>query len=534
MEQKKNKRILYSICFICFVFIDWIRGSQDGVYWQTAINLTGLLMAVIIMSHFRWRQERKKPYLIWLLLWMVGSAVGYPFWSIAQGIVHPTKYWAAAVSVCLIGIAALRMWKERKAIMSQNTANKILLRCWLVMSIWMTCSRMGEIWPLWYAVMFLLLYLVPFTKEESRDLWDGAANGIIAGFFMLQIWAYGFRHYDELRYAGAYSNYNMNALFYLVTYIALLYRSHSLRWQKRQAEYVAGWKHKIAQVVLWLLTVGMWGFVFLTMTRTAYIVIIVITLIYAAIEFRVFYPEKYSRLLMRSVAFVLGVVLVFPAVYLTVRYLPTILHYPVWLQDEYSVDKVHSFDPADSGKYTSLEEVFGGIFERLGMDKDEVPGDKGAYRIPQSFPLLASAEVSAKMLEQDILTKEEATSSMRVRLKIAEKYLENMNWTGHTLDEGHFQIAKDYHAWHAQNVFLQVGFCYGIPVGILFIVVIVALGIQFLRLAIQKRSCESILPLLVWLLFVGYGMLESVWYPGQTILLLTYMVPKILIDNKRN
>jgi len=47
-------------------------------------------------------------------------------------------------------------------------------------------------------------------------LWDGLANGIILGFFLIQIFAYGFRPYDEVRYKGAYSNCNVNSLMYLM------------------------------------------------------------------------------------------------------------------------------------------------------------------------------------------------------------------------------------------------------------------------------------------------------------------------------
>ena len=49
MEQKKARRILYTICFVCLAFIDWIRGSQDGFYWHTAVNLTGFFLSFLII-----------------------------------------------------------------------------------------------------------------------------------------------------------------------------------------------------------------------------------------------------------------------------------------------------------------------------------------------------------------------------------------------------------------------------------------------------------------------------------------------------
>lgn len=537
MEQKKLKRILYSICFICLVLIDWIRGSQVGVYWLTAINLTGAFVSLVMMSHFKWKKEPKKIYLHWLAIWFLGSLIGVGIRRTHPGEIFLSQYLAAAVSVGAVGIAAIRIRRERRQLEGKSLGNHLLLACWVVMSVLMSTSRMGEIWPAWYLIVFLLFYMVPFSAEERRNLWDGLADALIISFFLLQIFAYGFRPYDELRYKGAYGNCNMNALFYMVTYIALLYRSHSLRWQERRENVAVTWKRKLIKLLLWTLSAGIWGFLFLTMTRTALLAIAAITIIYGVIEFRVICGEKFRKLLLSGAAFLLGVVITFPAVYVTVRYLPTVLHHPIWFEGEYTTEKVHSYDPWNSEKYVSFEELFEGLVKRFdsGEATENAGNLQGAGKgIPEKqLPLLAAAEVTAEMLHQPeeyLLTGEAAQSSVRIRLEIFKLYLKNMNLTGHELEEGYFQITEDYHAWHAQNIFLQVGFYYGIIAGVLFIILMIGLGIQSLRLAIKKHKCEDLLPLLIWLLFVGYGMLECVWYPGQTILLLIYLVPKIIID----
>ncbi len=551
MEHRKRKRILYSICFICLVFIDWIRGSQSGIYWQTAINLTGVFMAIIMMGHFRWKTEPKKPYLIWGLLWLLGSGTGYGFLRIHPGKIYPSQYWAATVAVLFVGIVAVRIWRERKQFAERKTSNTFLLACWVIMSVLMCCSRLGEIWPIWYAIVFGLFYIIPFSSEERSLLWNSLTDGLIISFFMLQIFAYGFRPYDELRYKGAFGNCNMNALFYMVTYIALLYRSHSLRWQEKKEAVVGTWKRKLGKIILWLLEAGIWGFLFLTMTRTALLAIIAITVIYGFIEFRVLYQEKIYKLFIKGFALILGAIVIFPAVYLTVRYLPTILHHPVWFGGEYSVDKIHSFDPANSEKYVSWDELFGGMSERFSANPNE--GDENlvaevmvleAKEIFDNAPVSADQEnavqetTDQENADQEaseyLLTGEAAQSSARIRLEIYKLYLKNMNLTGHELEDGYYQITEDYHAWHAQNIFLQIGFYYGIIAGILFVILMVGLGIRSLFIACKGRRCEDILPLLVLLLFVGYGMLECVWYPGQTILLLAYMVPRIIVDSEED
>jgi len=563
MEHKKAKRILYIICFVCLVLIDWVRGSQDGVYWQTAINLTEVFLALVMMSHFKWREEPKKIYFCWLVIWLLGSLAGVGIWSIHPGDIFLSQYWSAAVSVGTVGVAAIRIYRGLRETEAKKLGNHSLLMSWVVMSVLMSCSRLGEIWPIWYLVTFLLFYMVPFSEEERRELWDGLADALILSFFILQIFAYGFRPYDELRYKGAFGNCNMNALFYMVTYIALLYRSHSLRWQVRREQMLCSVKVKVAKVFLWMLLAGIWGFLFLTMTRTALLAIIAITCIYGVIEFRIIYGEKIWKLLVRGIALLVSVVVIFPAVYLTVRYLPTVLHHPIWFSGEYTPDKIHSYEPADSEKYISFDELFEGLGKRFEKAEAEpviiedsvvqeenianedmgVIEESDAIResniiedinVSETLAVNEDSQGMPEPVEEEfLLTGDAANSSMRIRLEIYKMYLKNLNLTGHELEEGYYQITKDYHAWHAQNLFIQILFYHGLIAGILCIVLMTGLGIQSLILAVRKHRCEDILPLLVWLLFVGYGMLECVWYPGQTILLLIYLVPKIIIDGRK-
>lgn len=540
MEHRKGKHILYSICFICFALIDWCRGSQNWVTWATMINLTGAILAIIMLSHFQWKKEPIKPYLIWLFFWATGSVIGENIRYVTPWTIFRSQYWTAAASVCLVGIVAIRVYRERKQPQIRNMRISYLQLIFTVMSVFMTISPLGDIWPLGYLVLFSLFYLIPFSDEEQEELWSGMADGQITVFFVLQILAYGFRPYDTLRYAGIYENCNMNALFYMVTYVAILYRAHVLRWHERMDGISLTWKRRIGKLFLWVLAAGMWGFVMLTMTRTALAMLVVITVLYGVVEFIILFRERMPGIFLRGVALVLGVFILFPMVYLTVRWLPTILHHPIWFGAEYNVDKVHSFDSFDSEKYVSWDEVIEGMLGRMGVKllhsslKPEV--------MDVDLPMLASTQVTSEMMQYEenavwqgkLLEGADAGNSAKLRFRIWELYLKNMNLTGHELEEGYFQITSGYHAWHAQNVFIQFAFYYGCIAGVLFIILTVCIGIRAVKLIFDKGRCEDILPLLIGALFLGYGMLECVWYPGQMILLLVYMIPKIMIAHRRD
>ncbi len=676
MENKKQKGILYTLCFACIMLIDWSRGSLPWHYWAASLNITGVVMAMVMASHFTWKGQAVKKYMLWLTVWLAGSIAGYLWWRVHPGNVLLLQYVTAAVMIGCLGIVGLRIWQERRLLQQSSVGPTFLVSIWAILSVLMLFSRFGELWPIWFLVMFGMFYIIPYSKEERECLWDGLANGIIFGFFLIQIFAYGFRPYDEVRYKGAYSNCNVNALMYLVAYIMVLYRIHSMFWREKISQemkashlwHIARKGSKadgaarrmrrmeatekkqrtrvLGKIFYLVLGAGLFCFILFTMTRTAILAAIGLTIAYGVLEVFFLRNRRVRQMLVDGVTFCICVLLLFPCVYMTIRYLPTILHHPIWWDGEYSEEKVHSFDPYDSDKYVSLEEVLGEVLGRFGVAlsiedesvekdavsdeiqgnavedavSDEIQGNAAedavtnemqdnavADAVPETNAGLdmtteqqnetlglilleeqqisqvqaaeqdgmaqnngiaqdaavqddstlqgtvtaqeeallqdnttASANITAdaeKLLteeEKQLLTGEAAQSSGRIRLEIYKRYLRHMNLTGHTLTEGYFPITEDYHAWHAQNIFLQVGFYHGIPAGICFVVLMLALGVYYWRLAIRGKRREDILPLLVWLLFVGFGMLECVWYLGQSILFLMYLVPKILVDNVRD
>lgn len=551
MGRKSKRVILYTICFFCIMLIDWSRGSQKWHYWATCINLTGVVMSVVMLSHFSLKQIPLKKTVIWLLVWLLGSVGGYLIWKINPGTVFLSQFLAASVSVGCLGVVALTLWQERKNLNPAGLGNLFLVSLWVVLSVLMLLSGLSELWPVWYLVMFGMFYLTPFTEEEKTDLWEGLANGIILGFFILQIFAYGFRPYDEIRYKGAYGNCNINAMMYLAAFIMALYKYHGICRQKVEEENkkCEGTVRKkgLGANFYYVLAAGVFSFLLFTMTRTALLVALGILFVYGILDAVVFNKTKWWRVLTKGVIFCICVMLTLPCVYLSIRYLPTILNHPIWWEGEYTVEKVHSFDPFDSEKYVSWDEAmetmlwrfYAGLQLEDGLTGAIQAGNTGQEQIDGIGSDAQNEEVGGNSEkypsteeEAPLLTGADSANSINIRVEIYKKYFKNLNLTGHALTDGYFQITESYHAWHAQNVFLQIAFYHGIPAGICFMLLAIGLTVGALRLAVKGRKKEDILPLLIILFFLGYGMLECVWYLGQSVLFLIYTIPKILIDGR--
>lgn len=503
-----KRRVYYTLCFVAINFVDFLRNTQNGNVWSAAANCTGLVLMLLIMGGYSVKELLTPFSYVWTALCGCAIAVAalsgekFPF-----GIYIWTVY-TAILNMWWIGILLKHiLWKICVHKTLSFRPNMIGL-LGIAMAVLMTFSVSGRVWPIWFLFMFGIFYLTKYTREDMDKMLEAMIDGTVIFFFFQQIYAYGFRPYDVVRYLGAYPNSNITALYYMIVYAMLLFKLHLLHMRGGKI----GWK-----LFYMAGAAGLLGFQILTMGRTAWGVSILITLMYGICVLRGVWHLAWRQALLRGVGLVLAVVVLFPVVFGTVRWLPTILHHPIWYDGEYSVDKVHSFDDAHSEKYIDMDEFLEAVFGRI----------LGTFsaRINNPFVLnVQAAEADYEVVEK--VGSEGMDEALNIRLTIYKTYLRDLTWLGHPERDGHYQIAgTDYFSWHAQNVWLQIAYYYGIPTGILFVVLtFVLLRRQFISFRRNKNNLFALVPLFVCVMFFTYGIMELVWNIGQLILFLFFFV----------
>lgn len=579
-----NRQLLYFLCFLAFELIDFLRNTQNGDIWSAAVGGTGLVMMVLIFSEYPLKEwhygKHTRVYMaIWTVcclgiagasaLWQQHFILGIYKWTFFLGVWN--VWWIFLVGQEIVK----RLWKAGSLRAKPDLTGVLAL----VMAFLMTFSRSGRLWPVWFAAMFGMFYVTRFTREKLEQLFEAMVDATIVAFFVIQIYAYGFRPYDVIRYLGAYPNSNVASLHYLVVYTMLLCKLHYL--EKKNAK--KGWR-----IFFFLGAAGLLDFMFLTMGRTSWVTAIVITCFYGIFVIWKNWKKKFSGVIARGAALVAAFVVLFPVVFGTVRFLPAVLHHPVWYGGEYSIEKVHSFDPADSPKYIEMDEFLEAVFGRIvgtfykgdAMQEDEAGeasvagnstdnvvtveagtagGNAGAGSADNTVAentedrenadrenaeqdnVNSAVAVDASQTSYEIIEKigpEGMDEALNIRLSIYAAYLRNLNWFGHPDAEGHYQFADiDYFSWHAQNVWLQMAFSYGIPSGILFLILTVLLFRK--NFGILKNAGNvpyKIIPFFICLLFFVYGLMELDWNVGQYPLILLFITqhPQIWEQQESN
>lgn len=579
-----NRQLLYFLCFLAFELIDFLRNTQNGDIWSAAVGGTGLVMMVLIFSEYPLKEwhygKHTRVYMaIWTVcclgiagasaLWQQHFILGIYKWTFFLGVWN--VWWIFLVGQEIVK----RLWKAGSLRAKPDLTGVLAL----VMAFLMTFSRSGRLWPVWFAAMFGMFYVTRFTREKLEQLFEAMVDATIVAFFVIQIYAYGFRPYDVIRYPGAYPNSNVASLHYLVVYTMVLCKLHYL--EKKNAK--KGWR-----IFFFLGAAGLLDFMFLTMGRTSWVTAIVITCFYGIFVIWKNWKKKFSGVIARGAALAAAFVVLFPVVFGTVRFLPAVLHHPVWYGGEYSIEKVHSFDPADSPKYIEMDEFLEAVFGRIvgtfykgdAMREDEAgeasvagnstdnvvtveagtaggnagagsadnivaenteDGENADRENAEPDNVNSAVAVDVSQTSYEIIEKigpEGMDEALNIRLSIYAAYLRNLNWFGHPDAEGHYQFTDiDYFSWHAQNVWLQMAFSYGIPSGILFLILTVLLFRK--NFGILKNAGNvpyKIIPFFICLLFFVYGLMELDWNVGQYPLILLFITqhPQIREQQESN
>ena len=362
-----SDKSIYMIYALGTVGLCWIgvwRDIGDGAQWALANNCVGFCLFPMILCRLKIKDFFARPYYIWVIIWAFAFIPLYKL--LAPGTDYDAQIWSALINLGLYGLITIRLYfyifVEKKVNIKKLS---IVFWLWLVMMLLCIISVNEAKWPLWYLVMFGALYLIQVNATDYKKSVCGVTDGIIISFFWIQIRAFLYRPYDSgPSYIGHFTNANVNGMFYLLSLAAVLAKLWCFSHDKR--DFLS--KHgKIFKCILYVLSVAILDFVYFTGSRSAFLGVFGMIAVYLIAEF--FVSEKklarrlvacFCRGLIIAISFI---VLLYP-VYACARYIPALRHHPVWYRD-YDENKVHSWDPIDSPKYTTFEmAVGGGLIQR--------------------------------------------------------------------------------------------------------------------------------------------------------------------------
>ncbi|MCR5477593.1 MAG: hypothetical protein K6E92_08260 [Lachnospiraceae bacterium] len=579
MEKKSVRetvlRIWYVGCFAALCIIDQRRGSVTGSMQLVLPNLALLCVLLLAAPSCRPSDFRHRIYGVWAIL-CVGAC--YAMSQSLRG--EYLGMWISGSCVLLLaGALLIRGFRIRMSEMpkladllakTENTPGAkgegpspekpflyslpdrfrrdpavFLMILFLILCI--VLSKNNTFWPAAYLLVFGAVLQARIPQEDRKILFQSLPEGILLGFFLLQGLAFVFRPYDEVRYSGMYANPNMNALFYVMVFGACLVKYAACGQVIRRGS--AGGREsskgrglpvkaaRILRILCLVLAGALCGFILLTACRSAMVAAAAAAVLAVTLDGipgatrgasenaqdsvpGAKRPRPALRILLSLAGLLAAACITFPAVYGAVRFLPPLFPHPIWYYAEYSEENGHCWDPWNSEKYTSMEEILRYNFGRLGGLISHAEGTDAEAASPDGMPAIAP-EVGAE-------------DSVGIRGVVYRYFFSHLNLRGHRNEEIGVQVREDYFAPHAHDLFLQMAFQFGIPAGLCFLAFACAALFQHAKGGLsvnpplKEMHMQFVTGTVFLVLILTFGLTEIDWLTGQISFTLLFLLPVLL------
>lgn len=531
------RRLIYIVCFAWLMYLDSVIGNAHGWTQASLKNYTGVVFAIICLTSYKLKDFIKIPYLVWTVLFFIAKHFAIEWaWEnqyLVANVYPVSRFESNLWNVGIYGIVFIRMFYLYVIEKVKPRMNWPFFGVWLAMMLGMVFSVNDGTWFYWFFLIFGVFYLTNFTQKQLNNLFSGMVEGIIIGFIMSQWQACLYRPYDELRYEGWYANCNINALFYVVSYLAVLGKWYLMKLKRRPF---------IMTVPCVLLGGSLWALTIFTMCRTALISMSIFTVLFIGFQMISRRKWKIWELVKNTVLILVAIIIMFEPTYNLVRYVPAYTNSPVYFVMEEIEPKIQMDEAFDSEKYVEYEEMLEGAFRRIPLLEDIFTGIRGkvvnailpvlkvhaAEGVDENYEMMVPMEWRGYESSFPILTDpEDAVNSIKIREAIYKFYWRNLNFKGHAMAEHGVWVSKTYNAPHAHNILLQITFDHGWIVGILFVVMILLTLFTVVKGTISHKQGAWYYRLFIVsgivTVFMTFGMFEMCWIYGQIVFTLLFV-----------
>ena len=536
--------------------------TEQGMDWLQAAAFAGVLLGGIHYMNALYQNQQNLAYrevLSWaafLILTMVSPAVLFSkkggrraligliaggIWYVVQSLTQKEAmqtnellskqiFLEALIVFFFVLILAELAARIRAKKLVEGSVNRIYTAVLFGFMALLVIFRNTRLWPIYLAVVFALYYVFYLGWNKKKHLLNNFCNGVMLNFALAVVFAFARRPFR----AWVYSRYNFvfHTVTITATYLTLvlcvltvrLFVKLSEGMPQNSTKNAKGMKHKPLRkkdaknscpADLWgtFLLYGIAvSLLFLTLSRTGYLAVLVMTAVLLIFVPVFVYRQKIREIFRALVYMIAAFVICLPMTYSGIRLLPALYNDPYLYEIEDSASAIHKDDPKDSDAYMSVSYFKYVIENKLLSDASE---------LTEQTELFCNAVTGKPSVKNDVLVasaQDEAGMSdaedfSNGRLEIFRSYMDNWNATGHTemgvlLPDGSISV-------HAHNTYLQVIHDHGLIVGIYFLCFGAGSICLMFAYAIKKirEDAYAVLPLAVMLGFCVAGLVEWLFHP---------------------
>lgn len=514
---------------------EYMAGLYD-IHHKMAERKEMLFFALAIIVMFKWKEIFNLYNLIYVAL---AGTLGYFYYQNQVGLLAEKTIKEAEIPWnlqvirhttligILLGFIVLRtiIGLVKRKLSRPNYWYAGLLLLFLIAII---VFRNGRWWTVALAVGFGLFYLTYGMWEHKERLLTNICRGIILQFILATGYALLHRPYltfRTARYTHIFHTVTITAAYLtMVECAAIVILLEKLSKSRKLRDF---WKEAVLFGVVS-------SYMLFTMARTGFFAVGV-TLLFAVIIMAAGKGKVKLLNCGKSLGImILTVIVCMPVTFTVQRTVPALVSDPYVYEIESYVDdalrgrKLNSVEFMRVGRFIDVfaDKIFGlpeGTFDIYGEIAEyerthgsgkiaKVAGlmveEQTISGIKDNSQLVASADYVPEEWEEE--TEEEDYTNGR--LDIFQSYIEQLNMTGH--EEMGALLENGEIATHAHNIYLQVAYDHGIPVGILFVLVGIGTFIASCLYYHKKKDkiTYAALPAVVTIAVAVAGLVEWIFH----------------------
>ena len=453
---KYKDKAVYLISVILFMVISYmsVKYCNAGHSYEQDVpfRVICICIALIALIHFPLKDTLTVWSVIWLPICYVITHIGYEKHWIPDNcdyqfvdLIRLGKLvaltWGLMIIALIKNIVREDLVRRFLAWLSEaDRFKKAVALLWIFYAAVLTVINPGYEYVIVFTIGFPAVLVACRDRERGRALFNAYLDGMLLCFLLLSVKSMLHRPYDTERYLFYFSNENMAGMYFSVIMITMVYRLEKA-WDMERSRL-----RTVFLIAGHLLIVWTGVLIIFNYTRTYLLGMGFSLFVYFCV--RLFIHKGKKKFLLHFFLPVILILLCAYPGYLTIRYLPAYSNDPVYFTGEWGNDtRVQPDDPVDSPHYTSINRYLRLAFGKLGISLDL---DDGEQREEQT----TFVEI------------EEDRDVSNGRLFVWKNFLQRMNIRGHY--PGHIVLDGDWVIYHAHNTYFQNMFQFGIPVGILF------------------------------------------------------------------
>lgn len=552
--------LLQSVCIAGAIggCCEYMAGLYD-IHHAMAERKEMIWFALAVIAMFKWKEIFNLYNLVYVVLAGVAGSFYYrnEVALLAEKTIKESEIdWNiqvirhTVIIAILLGLILIRtvIGLIRKKLAKPAWGYAVLLLAFFAAII---VFRNGRWWTVVLAVSFTLFYLSYGMWEHKDRLLVNVCRGIILQFLLATGYALLHRPYTTYRtarYPHIFHTVTTTAAYLTaVECAAIVILLCKCRKSRKLGDI---WKELVLFGVVS-------AYMLFTMARTGFMAVGV-TLIFALVVMSAGKgKEKLLNIGKSLLAMAAAVAVCFPVTFTVQRTIPVLVSDPYMFEYEDFRDdtlrgrKLDSVDVMRVGRFIDLfaEKIFNipagtfdlyGEIEEYNRTHDEYGNEIGknvkpdgildAPKSEETEELVASADYVPEEMQEP---EDDYTNG---RLDIFRSYIEQLNMTGHA--EMGAILKNGEVATHAHNIYLQVAYDHGIPVGILF--VLTGLG-TFISACIYYHKKKDIItyaamPAVVTVAVATAGMVEWIFHLSHPcgLILLLVVTPLLFHEGQKH